>query len=169
MSEYHLHVTVADWLPIPGYEGIYDISRDGRIWHRGKLRYLKLTQERSGYQKVSLRRAGVSKFLRVHQLVAAAFLPRPPNATDVNHIDCNKSNNAVENLEWCSRLHNVRHAAAAGLTPRGERHGLAKLDADKVRAIRAAAGSHRHIAEQFGISRSHVCGLRNRRFWGHVE
>ena len=72
---------------------------------------LKPKRQRNGYLKV---RIG-SKEMRVHRLVALAFIPNPMNKPDVNHIDGNKENNRVENLEWVTKSENMKHAYENGL------------------------------------------------------
>lgn len=102
------------WLPVKGYEGLYEISDWGRVKSlnyrgTGKEQILHQTQNKSGYMYVPLHKDGKTKSCRVHRLVAEAFVPNPNNLPEVNHIDENKQNNRSENLEWCDRLSNVRH------------------------------------------------------------
>lgn len=117
------------WKPVRGFEGYYDISDQGRVRsvartvcrEGGKPRSLP---ERSmqgsiksnGYVHVSLRKPGEKQIKRhVHKLVAEAFLPRDPGK-EVNHIDGDKKNNCVSNLEWSTRAENMAHAWNSGLT-----------------------------------------------------
>lgn len=125
------------WRTIIGYEGYYEVSTEGkirsvdRIVHtkngttkllRGKP--MKLTQTKGkdgeGYMVVNLRKFGTSKVVPVHILVATMFLPNPNDYPMVNHIDGNKTNNRVENLEWSSYGYNNIHALRHNLRkPRG--------------------------------------------------
>lgn len=100
------------WKPIDGYNGRYEVSNMGRIKsyaenaQDGKLIYGVITK--LGYHNIRLYDGkGGFKTFPVHRLVALAFLPNPFNLSEVNHIDENKRNNRVENLEWCSRDYNV--------------------------------------------------------------
>lgn len=81
---------------------------------------------RNGYMATALRYPCRSKYytVRVHRLVAIAFLPNPENLPQINHIDGNKRNNVVSNLEWCDAKHNIRHAFSTGLhvTPSGDKN-----------------------------------------------
>lgn len=100
------------WKDIVDYEGLYEISSLGnvrRIWKSSKkLRSLK--QRKDGYMEIDLWKNGKSKHIRIHQLVANAFLENPNNYSCINHIDGNKANNKVENIEWCSQSYNRTHA-----------------------------------------------------------
>lgn len=68
-----------------------------------------------GYLSVEFIKDGKRKRFKVHRLVAMEFIPNPLNRTEINHIDGNKSNNSVENLEWSTRSDNLKHAYATGL------------------------------------------------------
>ena len=72
-------------------------------------RKVKVCDDGAGYMRVSLCKKGLKRSHRVHQLVASAFIDNPYEYTEVNHIDLNKSNNNVENLEWCTRSENMLH------------------------------------------------------------
>lgn len=116
------------WKDIPEYEGLYQVSNKGRVRsldhetfngkyvcnYKGKERIQSVAH---GYYAVTLCKRGVQHFHFVHRLVASAFLPNPQKLPDVNHIDANKLNNCVSNLEWCTPLENNRHACKLGLVP----------------------------------------------------
>lgn len=93
------------WRMIPGYEGLYEVSNFGRVrsFLRGKIR--KLSNE-NGYMRIILYKNGSIKKFNVHRLVAMAFIPNPDNLPCINHKDENKSNNHVDNLEWCDYTYN---------------------------------------------------------------
>lgn len=92
------------WKPVVGYEGLYEVSSYGRV-RRVNKDLLKL-QNVKGYNQVCLYKNGISTGLRVHRLVAQAFLPNPDNLPQVNHKDEDKTNNNVDNLEWCDNKYN---------------------------------------------------------------
>lgn len=103
-----------EWKDIEGYEGIYQVSDTGkvRVKRTGLIRSLVLGK--TGYYKVSLK-AGHSKTIDVHRLVATAFIPNPEGKKEVNHINGIKTDNRAENLEWVTRNENTAHAIKTGL------------------------------------------------------
>ena len=94
----------------------YIIKPDGTVINRNTNRALKHYIMRNGYHQVTLYdMQGHNKKFLVHRLVATVYLPNGDNLPQVNHIDLNKDNNSVDNLEWCDALHNLRHARAHGV------------------------------------------------------
>lgn len=94
--------------PILEYEGLYEISDDGKVWSCISHKYLK-PKLNKGYEQVNLYKEKVCKSFSVHRLVALAFIPNPENKREINHIDENKLNNSVENLEWVTSKENANH------------------------------------------------------------
>lgn len=105
------------WKTIPNTDGRYEVSNLGRVRSNRQRRIiLTLTKQISGYLYAMVELSnGKQKNCRVNRLVAEAFLPNPNSLPDVNHKDGNKENNHVSNLEWSSKLDNVRHAWRNGL------------------------------------------------------
>lgn len=106
------------WKDVVGYEGIYKISNHGRLksFHHNKSgRVMANRQNRRGYLIIDLSKNGVVHTTTLHRLVANAFIPNPENKPEVNHIDTNKANNCVDNLEWVTSKENMEHAALNGL------------------------------------------------------
>lgn len=103
------------WRVIPSFP-TYSASNYGRIRNdiTGKILHTYFDSGRR-YLTIALRKDGKQFTQRVHRLIAEAFLGGPHPDFDVNHIDGNKTNNCIENLEWCTREENVRHAVATGL------------------------------------------------------
>ena len=101
------------WADIKGFEGLYQISNKGRVKRENKI--LKLCHNNYGYLHLSLCKENHAKTILVHTLVAKAFIDNPYNYKQINHIDGNKENNSVSNLEWCSQKTNNRHAIKMGL------------------------------------------------------
>lgn len=98
------------WKPVTGYEGLYEISDTGQV--RSLFRYKKVLKPnvtRTGYHTVELFKNGVSKRLLIHRLVAQAFIPNPNGLPQVNHKDEIRSNNCVDNLEWCTAKYNMHY------------------------------------------------------------
>jgi len=120
------------WKPIKDYEGLYEISNFGnvKILARNYTRYNYLTKRyniikvkekitqgtiNGGYRRICLTKNKVEKNKHIHKLVAEAFIPNPNNYSYVNHIDGNKQNNYIDNLEWCTLYQNNTHAYKTGL------------------------------------------------------
>lgn len=105
-----------EWRPVKGYEGLYEVSNMGRVKSLHRSQGIILKQGTShGYMKVGLHKNGTCSTKKVHRLVATAFIRNPNNYEFVNHKDGNKKNNTVDNLEWCTRSYNMRHAYHNGL------------------------------------------------------
>lgn len=99
------------FVDIEGYEGLYQVSNLGRVKslnynHTNQEKIIKFGENKDGYLLVSLCKNGKSKTCKVHRLVANAFLENLNNLPQVNHIDENKTNNIVSNLEWCDAKYN---------------------------------------------------------------
>ena len=114
------------WKDIPGYEGYYAVSDDGQVKslnrdivcqdgiHHISARLMKQSVS-NGYYVVNLRKPGHTRVWPVHKLVAMAFIANPDSLPVVNHIDGDKTNNHVSNLEWASYAWNNQHAYGNGL------------------------------------------------------
>jgi hypothetical protein len=118
------------WKPIKGYEGWYEVSNLGNVrsldrkvdfddgrYANYKGKTLKTSLNNNGYYTTSLWKNSKSKIAYIHRLLAENFIPNPENKRLVNHIDGNKLNNHISNLEWVTVLENVRHSQKTGLTP----------------------------------------------------
>lgn len=106
------------WKDIEGFEQIYQISNLGNLKSfkkdkKGKI--LKHNNKNGDYFAVVLEYKEKVKYTRIHRLVAQAFIPNPNNYNEINHIDGNKQNNRIDNLEWCTRKQNFEHAKKTGL------------------------------------------------------
>lgn len=111
------------WKPIPGFEEFYKVSNYGRIKSNGGRRgsylderLLKPKINRDGYIHFRVNKGGgIQKLISAHRTVAIVFIPNPKNKTEVNHIDFDKSNNDVRNLEWVTPKENIAHSIAHGI------------------------------------------------------
>lgn len=117
------------WKSISGYEGLYEVSNYGKIRSLNRVLNRKdgvktsikgkiLTYNicRKGYYRSKLCKGDGGKYKTIHRLVAIEFIPNPKKLPQINHIDGDKSNNNVENLEWCTNKYNMEHAIENGLT-----------------------------------------------------
>ena len=91
---------------IKGFEGLYAVTEEGQVWSYRRQKFLKPCKNRYGYLCVCLVKNAKRYNKTIHQLVAKAFIPNPNNFIDVNHKDEDKTNNCVDNLEWCDDTYN---------------------------------------------------------------
>ena len=108
------------WKDIVGYEGLYQVSDLGNVrslnYHREKrIKILSQIKRPNDYLSVVIYVNGKCKKYSVHRLVAETFIPNPENKPQVNHINGDKTDNRVENLEWCTQSENQKHAIRWGL------------------------------------------------------
>ena len=107
---------IEEWRPVPGYEGLYEVSNTGRVaslnyMHTGKRAMLSQKAEKNGYKKVLLYKDGRRVMKSVHRIVAEAFVPKVPGCDLINHKDERKANNNVSNLEWCNKSYNNNYGS----------------------------------------------------------
>lgn len=152
-----------EWKPIPGYEGLYEISNYGRVksyqyvkTDKTNERILIPSKQLTGYVSVSLYKDRKMKTVHVHRLVAENFIPNPDNLPVVNHKDEIRSNNYVENLEWCTHAYNLSYGTTRERIAEKNRKPILQLDKEgnvikKWPSISEAAESLGYIA-----SNSHI-------------
>jgi hypothetical protein len=175
---------------IPGFEGYYQISNRGiaksierttirsdglKQTFKGKI--LKPSVNEFGYMFVCLSKNGKIKMMRVHRLVASAFIPNPENKPEVNHKNGVKSDNELSNLEWNTRIENVRHFCKTGLKKafKGEENYNSKLTESDVMFIRNNY-THRHpkfntvaFSKKFGVHNTVISSIVTFKTWKHVK
>lgn len=186
------------WVDVKGYEGLYKVSNKGRIKSlaRGyknqygefgaKKEFIKTqklncfnkeNKQERGYYVVNLARDDRGKWIRVHRLVAEAFIPNPEDKKEVNHKDGNKLNNNVSNLEWVTHQENCFHAWRTGLRAdcEEERRSKIKEKNKKLKTItkdmvldifkNCVFGDKKynahHFVEKYNISLQTVCNIKN--------
>lgn len=147
------------WKPVDGFDGYYEVNNLGNVRsvrynHKGKMIYSRSVKpfvKSNGYLGMVLSKQSYRTNCLIHRLVATAFLDNPSNLPEVNHIDGNKLNNAVSNLEWCSSSDNLHHAYQTGLK---SKEGKAVICVetgevfDSVKDANKAMGvTHYHIAD----------------------
>ena len=162
------------WRDVPGYEGHYQVSRAGQVYSLKRHRLLAQVEGERGYLTVNLYRNGRPEHCLVHRLVAAAFLGPIPPGYQVNHVDADKSNNRLTNLEIVTPEENRAHAARCGLLRdfKGEANIRAKLTEGKVRDIRRLREEGMRVQEiawRFQVSERVVRLICRRKLWGHVD
>lgn len=177
-----------EWRDVVGYEGLYQVSNMGRVRSltRTILRSKKygvgmprtyyakekpLIKNRTGYYKVNLCKNGIHKQPLVHQLVARAFIPNPNNYHFVNHLDCNRINNNVENLEWCTQKMNSQHASRMGSFRDGVNRHFERMPNVEVRDYDGNlvfVGNTRDVAIKYGYASSSVISQAIRIYGGKL-
>lgn len=162
------------WKDIKNYEGLYQVSNLGNIksfWHKKEV--IMKQMNNNGYSQLNLYYCGLAKKFYVHRLVAKAFIPNPENKPQVNHIDGNKQNNNINNLEWVTNIENEKHAIKLGLKyQKGESHPSNKLTENEARVIKFLYSTGKYttleIAEIYNISHPTVSMIGRGKTWSHI-
>jgi hypothetical protein len=155
----------------------YFINRSGDILtkRRKTPKLLKLQVSDNGYLRAQFYINHKPKKFAVHVLVAMVFIPNDQNLPQVNHKDCNKKNNYVTNLEWCSCQYNIQHGIDNGRrnTPKGSSHFMSKLkesDVIKIKELcRQGELSQYRVAEIFNVSQSTIAYIITGKTWKHLK
>ena len=142
------------WRDIPGYEGRYQVSDTGLVYSKKRDRCLKQKLTRDGYFEVTLFKDGRASCIRVHRLVAMAFIPNPDNKPCVNHIDENKLFNHASNLEWVTVGENDNYGT------RNERMSRSKSKKPVIRTLPDGTVQHfkgvKDASRKTGIAHSQI-------------
>ena len=173
------------WKDIPGFEGMYQASDQGRIKSLDRLvghnfggmkalkgRIMQLSTLPGGYKIVALRKGGQTHKCRVARLVLSAFVGQPDPGDAACHKDNDPRNNSLENLRWDTYAGNEADKVAAGTDNACERNGMAVLDCDAVASIRhrlAGGQSGRSLAEAHGVSPSTISAIKSGRTWCSIN
>lgn len=175
------------WKDIDGYEGIYAVSNLGRVksldrivvyidgrQHTYKEKILvQAISKVNGAYYVHLYKNQSRKNMIVHRLVAKAFILNPENKAEVNHIDGNRSNNTVENLEWSTKIENMHHAFRTGLINNtGTNHGVNVYSDEKILHVKELLQegklTQKQIAEVTGVKKGTVEQVAQGKTWKHL-
>ena len=150
----------------------YTINSEGEIFSDNSGKMKTRNKGNTEYQIINLTlQDGSKKTFRVHRLVLMAFAPiENMQNLEVNHIDGNKKNNTLKNLEWVTSSENKLHAFVTGLNKprRGEKSNFSKLAQDKIELffkLRAEGWTQKRIAEEVGCTRSNISYILNKKTW----
>jgi hypothetical protein len=149
-------------------EDNYLVSNFGKVFSIKRGIIMKTRYDKQGYEVLVLHSNTGAVNRSVHRLVALAFIPNALNLPQVNHIDGNKSNNFVNNLEWVSASVNNQHAFDLGLRKSGENHYKAKLTESDVKDIKyllTQGVPQRAISKYFPVGRSTIAKIANNQIW----
>lgn len=172
------------WKDINDFAGLYEVSTEGQV--RSKTRIITDSCEhtytlqgkilcpnviKNGYLVVYLRKNGQTIPRYVHRLVAEVFLPNPGNLPTVNHINGDKRDCSLSNLEWASYSQNNEHAYDSGLKPSGEEFYNAKLTIEDVREIRSNGkyATYKQIGQRYGVAAGTIRDVLLYRTWSRVN
>lgn len=157
-------IVMESWKDIPSYEGIYQASNTGKIrTHKNKTtmtarhgvrkwaqRELKQKVSKDNCHRVSLWKEGKEKTHLVHRLVASAFLKKVEGMDYINHIDGDRNNNHIDNLEWCDHKINNNHAFDTGLIKSSTEVILKKNEEDEFKHFRSLAKASEYLGYHSG-------------------
>lgn len=178
------------WKDVKGYEGLYQVSNLGRIksldrhfirsnnksfTYKGKI--LKGSLDTKGYIQIELKGNGQRDIRALHRLIAIAFIPNPENKPQIDHLDGNKTNNKVTNLEWVTCRENIRRAWRNGLNKPtfGERHGNAKLTDEQAMFIKTHYKRNdkefgcKAFMKKYNISQTPIYNILRKKGWKHLD
>lgn len=174
--------TIEKWLPVVGWESIYEVSDYGRVRRvasgRGAIagKLLKPIKHINGYQVAHFRFNGRNSIMLLHRVVCAAFLGKLPDGKEVNHKNGDRGDNRLVNLEYVTRSENLKHKFRVLKSPpirnKGESAGRAKLTNAQVIEIRRRYStnnvSQQSLALEFGVSQPVIGFIVRRVTWKHI-
>lgn len=161
-------------LPVKGYDCLYEVDSIGNVYScvksKGRRKDKLKPCERNGYLYVNLYKDRKATKHYIHRIVAEAFISNPNGFKEVNHINCDKHDNSVNNLEWCDRKYNLKHSYEHGLKRRGEGHGMHKLSENDVVYIKSKRGiiPQKTLAEKYGVKQCTISAIQCGRTWKEV-
>lgn len=151
-----------NWKEVKNYEGLYEVSDTGLVRIIKNKKILKQPLHKDGYYRVRLHKHGKQKSFMAHRLVALNFIDLKDGKYFINHIDGNKINNHISNLEWCTRLENASHALSLNLYSTGVSSGRAKLslsDLKEIKQLQSQGVMQKDIAKKFNVARQAIARL----------
>ena len=156
------------WLPVSGYEGLYEVSDHGNVRSikTGKVKSYTLNKEQKR-PFMGLWKNNKIKIFKPHTLVLTAFVGPRPKGLECCHNDGNPWNNKLENLRWDTAQSNQQDRAKHGTSNRGERCANAKLTEMQVAAIRVDSRLQREIAADYGVRQSAISRIKSGAGWAH--
>ena len=151
------------WKDIKEYEGLYQISNKGNI--KNKNKELKQDENKKGYMCITLHKKGKKKKKGIHRIVAETFIQNNESKKQVNHIDGNKKNNSIENLEWVTPKENIRHAEKNKLRNSILKNPNSKLSLKDIQEIRNSDKSTKELMIVYNVSKTTINDIKTFRSW----
>lgn len=148
---------------IGGYEGLYSVTEDGKVWSHQRKRWMKPCLNKEGYPKVCLVKKRKRQTMTIRRLVAETFIPNLENKSQINCKNGIKTDNRAENLRWCTAKENMYYSNNFG-----ENHYNAKLTWEQVREMRENHNNYRWREKpwkKYGIHRTHYYLIINNKSW----
>lgn len=167
---------IETWKDVVGYDGAYQVSNVGNVrsmprYRRRSIINMRVGLSHDGYKQVGLHRDGKMKMEKVHLLVIAAFKgPRPTPEAQCRHLDDDRSNANLSNLEWGTPAENYADRERAG-SCRGERNGSAKLtegDVGSIKRLLSDGVPQAEIARRYGCTPQNIWLIKKGAKWAHV-
>lgn len=155
------------WKTIKNYPN-YLISDNGEVFNQRTKQMMKQHKDKDGYLVLNLSHNGIKKAHKVHRLVAQTYIPNPSNLDTVNHINHNKEDNTVDNLEWLSNKDNATEGANSYTRHKGEKATAAKLSMEQAKDIRAQASlgiSRKELASIYGVTTATIGNVINNKVY----
>lgn len=115
---------------IVGYEGLYAITPEGEVWSYRRKKFLTPVDDGHGYLRICLCKDNERKNYYIHRLVAEAYIPNPENLPQINHRDENKTNNCLQNLEWCDAKYNSNYGTRNEKVANSNKKPILQFDLD---------------------------------------
>lgn len=175
-----------DWRPIVGYEGLYEVSNQGRVRSLARTRRSRTGRTAKvgmrlivthklpsphNHWIVTLSKDGNRSSYPLHCVVLTAFAGPAPDGLQCRHLDGDPDNNRRDNLSWGTPLENAADRDAHGRTARGDRNAAAQLTEAQAREIKSRPmgyGTGKRIAKEYGVSESIISDIRKGRTWSHL-
>lgn len=145
----------------------YEVSSYGNIRHKKNMKNRAFRLDSKGYYRFNTSNGT----FHPHKEVAKAFIDNSENKPFINHIDAIRTNNNVDNLEWCTQKENMQHAYNIGTRGKGEKHGRAILSEEQVKEIKyklLETMMQKDIAKMFNVSEGAIQGIARGNNWSHI-
>lgn len=161
---------MAEWRTISGFSN-YEISNTGLVRNKITKYILKGRLSKSGYYQVSIKNDETNRFINkyIHRLVATTFIDNPENKKEVNHIDGNKTNNQLENLEWVTSSENQKHRHSIGIAKTSNRKiGMFDKDNNLIQTFNSIVEAFTTLGKTSRVNIDSALQGRQRTAYGYI-